>query len=159
MCSLLQGASVSFWIPRDAGRVTRPISVCYSTILNVYLRIASGKPSGIENVHGIAVGSAFTLGGKELEVDCPVSKAEFTSGKYFEGNADIPSPQPSVRSSDSTLKPFKPLRPKTLNSPTVSTPAVKKSFSPTGSNALRGADALPERRVMKNEDTFWTANW
>lgn len=127
-------------------------------MLSVYSRIASGKPSGIESVYEIAVGSTFSLGGKELEVDCPIQKSEFMSGKYFGGHLDAPSPQPSMKSSSSTLKPFKPLRPKTLNSPKVATPPAMRSSLKKGETPS-SASLRPEKVTIKHEDSSWSANW
>ena len=43
------------------------------------LRIASGKP----DPDGACIGTFVKLGGKEMEVDCSVSKADFQSGRVF----------------------------------------------------------------------------
>lgn len=84
--------------------------------LTLFCRIAGGKPSGVESAQQIAVGSVLSLGGKELEVDCEIPKSDFASGKCFGASMDTGSPNPVIRNSISTVKPFKPLRPKTLNS-------------------------------------------
>lgn len=105
------------------------------------------------------MGSCFTLGGKELEVDCSIQKAEFTSGKCFNGQCEMASPQPSIRNSNATLKAFKPLRPNTLNGPKASSRLSLNPLPKKVPIAASGTENDNQRKSFKCENRFWTANW
>ena len=125
------------------------------------LRLASGKPYGVENPQKLAEGVEFTLGSREIEIDHQLSREDFLSGRCF-GRGGLKDTSASVIRTSAT-KQFVPLRPKTLNggkNPAYMAPsAVEKE--------RRGVDLEPVNLVASHNpaqklaarESFWTANW
>lgn len=124
-------------------------------------RISSGKPHGIDDVDQISEGVNFSVGGKELEVDHPVSRGEFLSGGCF-GSSRFSSPV-QAQSSSVSAKQYIPLRPKAINS--FRTPAFKTALAAQEKQGVQ-LDPVPlvssaEQRgpQPKVRNSYWTVNW
>lgn len=127
----------------------------------VHIRLANGKPYGIEGTHKLAEGVEFTLGSKEIEIDHQLSRHDFLSGRCF-GRGGI-SDTSAALSRSIAAKQFIPLKPKILNGGKNSAyivPSVAEKekhgvdLEPVGlANSSRSAQKSPVR------DSYWTANW
>ncbi|KAL6308182.1 SNF2 family N-terminal domain-containing protein [Sparassis latifolia] len=119
-----------------------------------------GKAQGIEGPHQIIESANFTVGTKELEVDRPVDREDFLSGRVFGKGAG--SCSPILASTGATAKQFVPLRPKAMNS--FKSPSVLSKFaSQKQAIDLEAVDLVSssEKSAVKAQvqNTFWTANW
>ncbi|CAL1708125.1 unnamed protein product [Somion occarium] len=123
-------------------------------------RIASGKPSGILPSE-ISLESTFNVGGKDVYVDCEVKREDYLSGRCFDSSfATAPEPA-NIRKSTTLLKPYVPLRPRTING--FKAPSFLKPNSPAPSNsnptAARLATPEPVSHVVRSNKSYWSANW
>lgn len=123
-------------------------------------RIASGKPSGILPSE-ISLESTFNVGGKDVYVDCEVKREDYLSGRCFDSSfATAPEPA-NIRKSTTLLKPYVPLRPRTING--FKAPSFLKPNSPAPSNsnptAARLATPEPVNHVVRSNKSYWSANW
>ncbi|KAH8119362.1 P-loop containing nucleoside triphosphate hydrolase protein [Phellopilus nigrolimitatus] len=127
--------------------------------------LTQGKP----NPDGACAGTLVFLGGREMEIDCALSKEDFTSGKVFGrrsfGASPIEEVRPSHASSSTLTKKFVPL--------TVSTNALRQQPQyPGGSDATRRReiDLQPVGLLQQEEKpaykalssdptTYWSAHW
>lgn len=130
------------------------------TTTSMHIRFASGKPHGIESVHHIAEGCNFTVGNKELEIDCSVERRDFLSGKCF-GRGSLSSPAAAMSSSlGAASKQFIPMRPKALNSfktPTTAATPERRGVQLEAIDLVSSAEkSSPKPGVQAS---FWTANW
>lgn len=123
------------------------------------MRFATGKPHGLDSVHRISEGVNFSVGNKELEVDCAMKREEFFSGTCF-GRGTLTTT--TLGSTNASAKQFKPLRPKVMNeSAQVVLPSARDSKG-------KGVQLEPVNLVStttasivdsKGHRSFWTVNW
>lgn len=126
-------------------------------------RIVQGKPD-FGDASKLGVGSQLVLGGKELEIDCAISKDDYNSGRCFtRGGASTPPPT-IIRNSGSSTKQFVPLRPHSASSayrpPSL---AAKQSSSTVGSSARAVVNAVTvhasHSEAITSSHPYWTVNW
>lgn len=129
-------------------------------------RIAGGKP----DPDGACVGTFVKLGGKEMEIDCPVSKDDFLSGKVFgKGtfgvqHADV---QTLTRNTMPALKkkfvaPFKPVSANALPQRDVHAGDMKiPKQSQTDRDDENIDTSTVNRTSMENVrlTKYWSAHW
>ena len=128
-------------------------------------RIAGGKP----DPDGACVGIFVKLGGKEMEVDCPVSKDDFLSGRVFGKGAFGLQPaeeQTLSRSIAPALKkkfvaPFKPVSMNALNgAPRKVAGDTKKSVHGEADEEAENKPTTSHSTVLNGQLTrYWSAHW
>lgn len=114
--------------------------------------------------HGsIAEGSEFKMSGRELEIDCSVSRVDYLSGACFGRSVPFSAPQAT---SSSVSKQFTPLKPR-------NTGLTPSAYKPLALSAKKGitlvavdlvsngsSSAKKENNAVANEkDTHWIAVW
>ena len=128
----------------------------YFSLTYAHIRIASGKPLP----DGAAIGSFVTLGGKEMEIDRPISREDFYSGRIFSGGDE----EKQISSSSTSrpahlLKKFVPLKPVSMN--------PVRSVERTPNPASKGLDLQPvdliqqpsKPKELTHQVTYWSGNW
>ena len=150
----------------DLGRDASHMSHC---------RIGFGKPTGVESASKITIGSQFTVGGKECEVDCPLEPAEYLSGRCFSSGLSVGA-EPShatttIRNSSTASKQYVPLKPRTnlggFKPPTFVSNGPKDPTTPNRRQSVTVTSQQDQDEyiapVMKGsaeaQEACWTANW
>jgi DNA repair and recombination protein RAD54B len=115
--------------------------------------------------HGAVVeGAECKLGGREMEVDCAISRADYLSGACFGRGV---SSAVSITTSSSFSKQFVQPNPKSTSM------SLSSSFKPPGMSARKGIILEPVDLISttghrsdknnatrtKAESTYWTAVW
>lgn len=129
-----------------------PARICPST------HLISSLGTGISKEPNFTSGLAMTIGGKELELDHEITRADFYSGKCF--SSGTPSGSTPAHSSSRTLtKQFVPLTP-------MGAPGHKSTLSSTQGRGiplypvnLMDPPAGKSQTPSSDPDSYWAANW
>ncbi|KAI0081996.1 hypothetical protein K474DRAFT_1612582 [Panus rudis PR-1116 ss-1] len=123
-------------------------------------RIVSGRPNVA--ISQIDLGSEFSIGGKDVYIDSCISQQDYMSGKCF-GGAAPDSSSSVLRSSSSVIRPFVPLRPKTVNGFKPPSFVANKPFMSKLSDVAHSESSQqtpePEIHVAASPNSYWTASW
>lgn len=135
-------------------RTSASSSKIFLSRLNAY-SIGSGTIDG----EPIAAGTELKVGGKELEIDCAVSRADYLSGACFGRAAAGSTQSESVQSAAPVRKQFAPLQPK--NSSSFKPPVVSKGIPLQPVDLLSTVPTLPSRndKVTSEKKSHWSAQW
>jgi DNA repair and recombination protein RAD54B len=138
--------------------VSGPKSTLYDTDGKT---IAAGK----RDPHPYVEGRELVVGGKDVQLDRPITREEYLSGTCFGGNAPYSSaPVGGPSTSKSALsKQFLPLK---INSTTPSRPTASGldrkgiPLQPVDLlSTLNNSSSKKTAPTIKTEDSYWTANW
>ncbi|KAJ7078907.1 SNF2 family N-terminal domain-containing protein [Mycena belliarum] len=113
------------------------------------------------------IGRNLVVGGKDIELDRPITRAEFLSGSCFGDSAAYASIQiagPSTSKPTAVSKQFIPLKIKVPRSE-PSTSTLERKIVPLqpvdllSTLANNSPQKAPTESAGKGEDSYWTANW
>ncbi|KAF8332093.1 SNF2 family N-terminal domain-containing protein [Cantharellus anzutake] len=134
-------------------------------------KIAGARSSGIG---AVSPGDVLNLAGKEIEIDYPIPREDFISGKCFDvggaapvGSAALTTPKPSMGAASSAFTPFKSMIPKvSLKSNPPPIPNLSRAADmplqsqATRTNHMKGAhDLIPGDPTQDEETLYWTVQW
>lgn len=110
--------------------------------------------------HGHVVeGTECRLGGREMVVDCAISRTDYVSGACFGKGAPFVAPHAS---SSVLSKQFVPLKPNPISMSSLSKPLGKKGIALVPVDLISSTSHLSAKEnttKVKTDFTHWTAVW
>lgn len=103
-------------------------------------------------------GSELPFGNKDVLIDCPLSRAEFLSGRCFGRNTAVFSATEAMAKPLTSGKKFVPFKPVTVNTPKANAPT--HATSDLESDII---DLTQSSKASSSEDkaleSYWSVNW